>query len=232
MKSKPKKPNRFPSYSGSKKYPVLYLLHRIGGDEEEWIKGGTPHIILDNLYGDGKLEPMIVVLPNGRAMKKDRATGNIMDPEKVAEFTTFEDDLLKDLIPFIEANYPTLTNWENRAIAGLSMGGGQSLNFGLGNLGSFAWVGCFSSAPNTKAPELLVPDPKVARELLKLLWLSCGDKDQLIRFSERTHEYLVQHDVPHVYHVEPGSHGFKVWKNGPYNFSQLLFRPVDRGILN
>ncbi|WP_158858472.1 alpha/beta hydrolase [Lunatibacter salilacus] len=221
-----------PAYSETKKYPVLYLLHGIGGDEEEWLRGGIPHIILDNLYAEKKLEPMIVVLPNGRAMKNDRAMGNIMDREKVAAFATFEDDLLKDLIPFIEENYPVLTDRENRAIAGLSMGGGQSLNFGLGNLDTFAWVGGFSSAPNTKEPALLVPDPKEARELLKLLWLSCGDEDRLIRFSERTHEYLVKNDVPHIYHIEPGSHDFKVWKNGLYNFSQLLFRPVDKGILN
>jgi enterochelin esterase-like enzyme len=221
-----------PSYSESKKYPVLYLLHGIGGDEEEWLRGGTPHIILDNLYAEGKLEPMIVVLPNGRAMKNDRATGNIMDREKVAAFATFEDDLLKDLIPYIESTYPTHTDRENRAIAGLSMGGGQSLNFGLGNLDTFAWVGGFSSAPNTKEPEVLIPDPQKARDMLKLLWISCGDKDQLIRFSERTHEYLVQHDVPHVYLIEPGVHDFKVWKNGLYNLSQLLFRPVDEGILN
>lgn len=139
---------------------------------------------------------------------------------------------MKDPIPYIEENYPALTDRENRAIAGLSMSGGQSLNFGLGNLDTFAWVGGFSSALNTKEPALLVPDPKEARELLKLLWLSFGDKDQLIRFSERTHEYLVQHDMPHVYHIEPGSHDFKVWKNGLYNFSQLLFRPVDKRILN
>jgi enterochelin esterase-like enzyme len=221
-----------PSYSESSKYPVLYLLHGIGGDEEEWLRGGTPHIILDNLYAEGKLEPMIVVLPNGRAMKNDRATGNVMDREKVAAFATFEDDLLKDLIPFIESTYPTLTDRENRAIAGLSMGGGQSLNFGLGNLDTFAWVGGFSSAPNTKEPEVLIPDPQKARDLLKLLWISCGDKDQLIRFSERTHEYLVKHNVPHVYYIEPGGHDFKVWKNGLYNFSQLLFKPVDKGILN
>lgn len=221
-----------PSYSESSKYPVLYLLHGIGGDEEEWLRGGTPHIILDNLYAEGKLEPMIVVLPNGRAMKNDRATGNVMDREKVAAFATFEGDLLKDLIPFIESTYPTLTDRENRAIAGLSMGGGQSLNFGLGNLDTFAWVGGFSSAPNTKEPEVLIPDPQKARDLLKLLWISCGDKDQLIRFSERTHEYLVKHNVPHVYYIEPGGHDFKVWKNGLYNFSQLLFKPMDKGILN
>ena len=132
-----------PGYSKKKKYPVLYLLHGIGGDEKEWLRGGSPQIILDNLYAGNKLAPMIVVLPNGRAMKDDRAIGNVFDSAKVKAFSTFEKDLLHDLIPFIEKKYPVLKDREHRAIAGLSMGGGQSLNFGLGNLDTFAWVGGF-----------------------------------------------------------------------------------------
>lgn len=216
-----------PDFSKDKKYPVLYLLHGIGGDEKEWLKGGSPQIILDNLFAEGKIKPMIVVLPNGRAMKDDRATGNIMAPDKVQAFATFERDLLDDLIPFIEKTYPALTDREHRAIAGLSMGGGQSLNFGLGNLDKFAWVGGFSSAPNTKMPEVLVPNPEEAKKKLKLLWISCGDADGLINFSKRTHEYLLKNNVPHVYYLEPGGHNFKVWKNGLYMFSQFLFKPVD-----
>ena len=108
-----------PGYTKNKSYPVLYLLHGIGGDEKEWFNGGKPHVILDNLYADGKIEPMIVVLPNGRAMKDDRAAGNIMAPDKVQAFATFEKDLLVDLIPFVEKNYSTFTDREHRAIAGL-----------------------------------------------------------------------------------------------------------------
>jgi enterochelin esterase-like enzyme len=216
-----------PGYARKKKYPVLYLLHGIGGDEKEWLKGGNPQLILDNLYAEKKIEPMIVVMPNGRAMKDDRATGNIMATDKVAAFATFEKDLLDDLIPFIERKYAVLADREHRAIAGLSMGGGQSLNFGLGNLDKFAWVGGFSSAPNTKKPEELMPDPAEARKNLKLLWISCGDNDRLIAFSKRTHDYLFEHSVPHVYYIEPGVHDFKVWKNGLYMFSRFLFKPVD-----
>ncbi|MEF9477854.1 alpha/beta hydrolase-fold protein [Chryseobacterium sp. 1B4] len=91
-----------PGFKKGVKYPVLYLLHGIGGDEKEWFSQGKPNIILDNLYAQGKLQPMIVVLPNGRAMKDDRATGNIMAPDKVEAFATFEKDLLNDLIPFVE----------------------------------------------------------------------------------------------------------------------------------
>jgi len=216
-----------PSFSKNKKYPVLYLLHGIGGDEKEWLNGGSPQVILDNLYSEGKIEPMIVVMPNGRAMKDDSATGNIMAPDKVQAFATFEKDLLNDLIPFIEKKYPTLKDREHRAIAGLSMGGGQSLNFGLGNLDKFAWIGGFSSAPNTKMPQELVPNPEEAKKKLKLLWISCGDNDGLIYNSKRTHDYLFKNDVPHIYYIEPGVHDFKVWKNGLYMFSQFLFKPVD-----
>ncbi|WP_420155938.1 alpha/beta hydrolase-fold protein, partial [Siphonobacter sp.] len=216
-----------PGYAKNKKYPVLYLLHGIGGDEKEWLNGGKPQVILDNLYAENKLQPMIVVMPNGRAMKDDRPIGNIFDKEKVEAFSTFEKDLLNDLIPFVEKKYPALKDREHRAIAGLSMGGGQSLNFGLGNLDTFAWVGGFSSAPNTRKPEELVPNPEEAKKKLKLLWISCGDKDNLITFSKRTHDYLYEKKVPHVYYVEPGVHDFKVWKNGLYMFSQFLFKPVD-----
>jgi enterochelin esterase-like enzyme len=216
-----------PGYSKDKKYPVLYLLHGIGGDQKEWLNGGQPQVILDNLYAENRLEPMIVVMPNGRAMKDDRSTGNIMAPDKVQAFATFEKDLLKDLIPYIEKNYPVIKDAEHRAIAGLSMGGGQSLNFGLGNLDKFAWIGGFSSAPNTKLPAELVPDPEDARKKLKLLWISCGDKDGLITYSKRTHDYLNTNNVPHIYYVDHGYHDFKVWKNSLYMFSQLLFKPVD-----
>lgn len=221
-----------PGYSKNKQYPVLYLLHGIGGDEKEWLSHGQPQVILDNLYADKKIVPMIVVLPNGRAMKDDRAIGNIMEAPKVEAFATFEKDLLNDLIPFIQKTYPVLKNQENRALAGLSMGGGQSLNFGLGNLDTFAWVGGFSSAPNTKAPEVLVPNPDDAKKKLKLLWISCGDKDGLLNFSKRTHDYLAKNQVPHVYQVIPnGYHDFNIWKQNLYMFSQLLFKPVTADLI-
>lgn len=182
-------------------------------------------MILDNLYADKKIESMIVVMPNGRAMKDDRAEGNIMAPDKVQAFATFEKDLLNDLIPFIEREYPVFKDREHRAIAGLSMGGGQSLNFGLGNLDKFAWVGGFSSAPNTKTPQELIPNPEETKKMLKLLWISCGDKDNLITFSKRTHDYLIANQVPHVYYVIPGgAHDFKVWKESLYQFVCLIFK--------
>jgi len=216
-----------PGFVKGKKYPVLYLLHGIGGDEKEWFNQGQPQLILDNLYAEKRVEPMIVVLPNGRAIKDDRAGGNIMAADKVQGFATFEKDLLNDLIPYIEKNYPVIKDSEHRAIAGLSMGGGQSLNFGLGNLDKFAWVGGFSSAPNTKTPLELMPNPELAKTKLKLLWISCGDKDGLMNFSKRTHDYMKTNGVPHIFYVDHGYHDFKVWKNSLYMYSQLLFKPVD-----
>jgi enterochelin esterase-like enzyme len=211
-----------PGYSASMKYPVLYLLHGIGGDEEEWHKHGHPEVILDNLIADKKTVPIIVVLPNGRAQANDRAEGNIM--AAAPAFAVFEQDLLTDLIPFIQSKYSTQTNRENRALAGLSMGGGQSLNFGLAHLDTFAWIGGFSCAPNTKMPEELVPDPAKANEMLKLLWISGGDKDGLITFGQRTHLYLKEKKVKHIWNVDSGGHDFAVWKNNLYQFAQLIFR--------
>ena len=126
----------------TRQYPVLYLLHGIGGDENEWTRGGVANVILDNLYADKKAVPMIVVLPNGRAAK-DLGPRDPF-PRQSPAFAAFEDDLLKDLIPFIEKNYSAKTDRQSRALAGLSMGGGQSLNFGLSHLDTFAWVGGFS----------------------------------------------------------------------------------------
>lgn len=212
-----------PGYTMDRKYPVLYLLHGIGGDENEWARQGAPDVILDNLAADKKLVPMIVVLPNGRAGKDVTARDPI--PKQSPAFAAFEMDLIKDLIPFIEKTYSVKTDRESRALAGLSMGGGQSLNFGLNNLDTFAWVGGFSSAPNTKQPEELIKDSDEAIRKLKLLYVACGDKDGLFRISKNVHAMLDEKKVPHLYNVIPdGGHDFKVWKSDLYHFAQLLFR--------
>jgi enterochelin esterase-like enzyme len=211
-----------PGYAADKKYPVLYLLHGIGGDETEWQRFATPDVLLDNLIADGKAVPMIIVMPNGRAQKNDRAEGNIM--AAAPAFATFERDLLDDVIPAIQSRYSTYTNRENRALAGLSMGGGQSLNFGLTHLDVFAWVGGFSSAPNTKLPAELVPAPTQTKDKLKLLWLSCGNKDGLINISQGMHAYLKENGVPHIWHVDGHGHDATHWRNSLYYFAQKVFR--------
>ncbi|MFO0865470.1 MAG: alpha/beta hydrolase-fold protein [Gemmataceae bacterium] len=215
-----------PGYDKTAKYPVFYLLHGIGGDENEWFRGGAPQIILDNLYADKKATPMIVVMPNGRASKD--LTGRDPIPKQSPAFALFEKELLKDLIPFVEKTYPTKADRASRAIAGLSMGGGQSLNFGLGNLDTFAWVGGFSSAPNTRSPSTLIKDHSAAAKSLKLLYVACGDKDGLFKTSQGVHAMLDEKKVPHVYHVIPGGgHDFRVWKSDLWRFAQLVFREVE-----
>ncbi len=215
-----------PGYSADKKYPVLYLLHGIGGDENEWRRGGHPEIILDNLLADKKAEPMIIVMPNGRAQSDDRPGPNAM--QTAPAFGKFDQDLLGSLIPFIESKYSVKADRESRALAGLSMGGGQSFNFGLGNLDTFASVGGFSSAPNTKPAAELVPDPEKAKKQLKLLWISCGNKDGLIRISQGVHTYLKEKEVPHIWHVDEHAHDFQHWKKALYSFSQLIFKPTTK----
>jgi enterochelin esterase-like enzyme len=166
---------------------------------------------------------MIVVMPNGRASKDLTARDPI--PKQSPAFAAFEKDLLDDLIPHIEKNYSVIKDRESRALAGLSMGGGQSLNFGLGNLDTFAWVGGFSSAPNTKRPAELITDHDAAIKKLRLLYVSCGDKDRLLRVSEGVHEMLDEKKVKHRYNVIPGGgHDFNVWKSDLYHFAQLLFK--------
>ena len=222
-----------PGYSTDKKYPVLYLLHGIGGDETEWQRFATPNLILDNLIADGKATPMIVVMPNGRAQQNDRAEGDVF--RSAPAFAAFEQDLLQDVIPAIESRYSVQADREHRAVAGLSMGGGQALNFGLQHLDTFAWVGGFSSAPNTKAPSELVPDPAATKQKLKLLWLSCGNKDGLISISQRTHAYLKDNEVPHIWNVDSHGHDPTHWANNLYHFVQHIFndareeeRPTDQ----
>lgn len=211
-----------PGYSTDRKYPVLYLLHGIGGDETEWERFAHPDMLLDNLIADGKAVSMIIVMPNGRAQKDDRAGPNAM--ATAPAFAKFERDLLDDVIPAIESRYSVQADREHRALAGLSMGGGQALNFGLAHLDTFAWVGGFSSAPNTKPPAELVPDPAAAKEKLKLLWISCGNKDGLIRISQGVHAYLKEKQVPHVWHVDGNGHDATHWRNNLWLFAQHIFK--------
>ncbi|APZ93378.1 PVC-type heme-binding CxxCH protein [Fuerstiella marisgermanici] len=211
-----------PGYSSDTKYPVLYLLHGIGGDESEWQRFANPAVLFDNLFADRKAVPMIVVMPNGRAQKNDRAEGNVM--ASAPAFAVFEKDLLNDVIPAIEAKYSVDRSREKRAIAGLSMGGGQSFNFGLGNLDKFAWVGPFSAAPNTKPAEELIPDVAVAKAKLKLLWISCGNKDGLIRISQNVQRFLKKNEIDHVWHVDGHGHDPQHWSSSLYWFAQSVFQ--------
>lgn len=213
-------------YSADRKYPVLYLLHGIGGNQDEWRGYVRAHTILDNLIADGKAVPMIVVMPNGRALPDDRSPpeDRVFTPENAAGFARFERDLLDFLIPAVEAKYSAYADRKHRAIAGLSMGGGQALNFGLGHAEAFGWVGAFSPAPNTRPPTELFPDPEEAHRRFALLYLSCGNRDGLINVSQGVHAYLKQHRVTHVWNVDDHGHDGDSWANNLYHFAQRIFR--------
>jgi enterochelin esterase-like enzyme len=213
-----------PGYSTATKYPVVYLLHGIGGDETEWLRFAKPDILFDNLLADGKIVPFVAVFPNGRAQKNDHLQPGENAFATAPAFAVFERDLFDDVIPAIESRYSVKTDRESRAIAGLSMGGGQTLNFGLTHLDRFAWIGGFSSAPNTKPPAELIPDPAALKRQAKLVFLSCGNKDGLMDISQRMHAYLKEHGVPHVWHVDGNAHDPAHWRSALYGFTQRLFR--------
>src|SRR5436309_12233422 len=140
-------------------------------------------------------------------------------------FVRFEESLARETLAHVRrCSFTVQADREHRALTGLSMGGGQSLNFGLAHLDTFAWIGGFSSAPNTKRPAELLPDPDQAKKQLKLLWLSCGNKDGLIGISQGVHAYLKEHDVPHVWNVDSNAHDPTHWRNNLYYFLQKIFR--------
>ena len=192
----------------------------------------------DQLIADGKIQPVVMVFTNGDSsmtaeaiagagggawMGRGGARAGGIPTTYESWGTPFERDLLEDIVPFIDAHYSVYTDRDHRAIAGLSMGGGQTLNIGLNHPETFAWVGGFSAAPNTKAPAELVPDPAVPKRL-KLVWLACGSKDGLIRVSQGVHNYLKEKGVPHIWHVDGYAHDSPEWENNLYLFSQHLFK--------
>jgi enterochelin esterase-like enzyme len=233
-----------PGYSKDAKYSVFYLLHGAGDDETGWTQKGSADVILDNLHADKKIVPMIVVMPNGfarrpgaakpDAAKPDAAKPDAAKPDAAKpgagkrggmgrDNSAFADDLLKDIIPYVESHYAVRADRQSRAIAGLSMGGGQSLSIGLGHRELFAWVGGFSSAPSARLPDDLTAQPGDSPKGLRLLWLSCGDTDRLMERSKSFHASLEEKKVPHVWHIDSGGHAWPVWKNDLYLISQLLF---------
>ncbi|WP_377704314.1 alpha/beta hydrolase [Pseudoduganella sp. UC29_71] len=219
-----------PGYSQDGRYPVLYLLHGIGGNQDEWRGYVRAQAILDQLIAAGKAVPMIVVMPNGRALPDDRPppADRMFTSAHAEGFARFENELLATLIPAVESRYPTAAGARQRAIAGLSMGGGQALNFGLGHLDTFAWVAGFSPAPNTRSGAELLPDPGQARSRLALLYLSCGSKDGLISVSQGVHRHLAQQGIAHVWNVDEYGHDRDSWAENLYHFAQRIFRLPPR----
>ena len=212
-----------PGYGDGKNYPVLYLLHGVGDLDEGWINNGRANFILDNLLAEGKIKPMIVVMPYGHAR-----FANETPPQRSAlDRRAFEADLLEAIIPYIEKRYDAGQDRQNRAIAGLSMGGGQSLGIGLNHLERFAWVGGFSSAiftePKQAYPKLFEA-PEQANRQLKLLWIGCGKDDRLLSGSNKLVGALKEHGIDHTYRVSEGAHTWEVWRMYLAEFAPLIFR--------
>ncbi|MBN1127419.1 MAG: esterase family protein [Chitinispirillaceae bacterium] len=206
-----------PGYSTAKKYPVLYLHHGLTDDQTTWTNQtkGRAHNIMDNLYAQNKATPLILVMPDG-------AMGDQGDFNAYAKF---EEVLLMDLIPHIEATYSVSTDPLQRAIGGLSMGGGQSLNFGFKNYTVFSWIGAFSSAPNTIAAGTTIKDPADVNKHVKFTFLSCGTNDGLLSNTKNYHAFLDQNNIgPHMYQLEQGeAHSWTAFNRSLYNYVQRIF---------
>jgi len=211
-----------PGYSPDQRYPVLYMLHGLGNTHSEWTQRARAPIIADNLIAEGKIQPLVMVFPSGDATATvDNPGGSGREQEPYG--LPFEQDLLNDIIPFVEANYSVYTDRDHRALAGMSMGGGQTLNIGLSNIDKFGWIAAVASAPNTRPPAELVPDPAALSDL-HLLYLAVGSNDGLARISEGVHEYLLEHGVPHRWRLDDSGHDTAVMSSNFYHFVQLLFR--------
>lgn len=197
-----------PSYvrSADERFPTLYLQHGSGDNQATWVVHGKAHWILDNLIAQGKARPMVVVMMDGHAGDRS-ATG----PQ--ANTGAFERDLLQDVMPFVEANYRVKPDAANRCIAGLSMGGGQSLTVGLNHLDRFGWVAGFSSsAPSQDAIAELLKDPTAANAKLKLLWIACGKDDFLLKRNEEFIALLKEKGIEHQWRLTEGNHSWPVWR--------------------
>lgn len=213
-----------PGYEkNSTSYPVLYLFHGSGDNDATWTALGRAQFIADNLLAQQKARPMIIVMPDGHAYSGNptQVSTNLISRNVEA----FGDDLLKDVIPLIESTYRVKANRENRAIIGLSMGGGQSLGIGLRHRELFAWVGGMSSyLPN---PEKLVAETfPESKSDLKLLWFACGKDDRLVENARQLSAALKEKNIPHEFKETAGNHSWPVWRRYLGEFLPLLFPPT------
>ena len=213
-----------PEYAKTtRRYPVLYLLHGSNDTAAGWTMAGNANFVLDNLLADRKALPMIVVMPFGHATP----FGVPAPPGAVTNDALFEDYLLKDVIPTVETRYRVSPGRENRAIAGLSMGGGQSLRIGLGHLDLFSAVASFSGAVpgdfETRFAALL-KDSESTNQKIRTLWIGCGQQDSLFGRSKSLSELLTKYRVKHVFHPTDGVHNYTVWRKYLAEYVPLLFR--------
>ncbi len=220
-----------PNYGrSSDRYPVLYLFHGAGGDESGWTTNGRANLILDNLIADGKLKPLVVVMPYGYAYPPTSPLAE--GPEAMKrQRDHFSRDLIDDLIPYIQANYRVHTSREQRAIAGLSLGGGQALGIGLTRQDLFSRVAAFSPAIGAvTSPQAggldfapLLADAKKVNERLALLWVGCGTDDTLFTSNKEFASMLAAAGVKHIFRVTDGAHTWQVWRRYLNEVAPQLF---------
>jgi enterochelin esterase-like enzyme len=221
-----------PGYSKDKKYPVLYLLHGSGDNETGWVQKGSANVIMDNLYADGKAVRMIVVMPFGFTTHPGEPTRNpnATPEDRLKAAADWQKDLLTDVIPFIESHYPVIADQAHRGLAGLSMGGAQTIRIGPTHPDIFAYLGVFSAGirrptnPGEPDPTAAYPDAQTLNSHLKLFWISCGDKDRGLEGAKKLDEILTEKKVKHVWHEDSGGHEWPVWKNDLYLVAQRLFK--------
>jgi enterochelin esterase family protein len=210
------------------RYPVLYLLHGFSDDASAWTSVGRTHVIMDNLIAQGKAKPMIVVMPLGYGAPEilSRATGGMRDPSlSQRNMERFRQALLTEVIPQAEKTYQVSTDRKSRAIAGLSMGGAESLMTGLNNLDRFGWIGAFSSGGVGQDYDKSFPglDSKATGQL-RLLWIACGTEDRLIANNRKFREWLKSKGIEHTDIETPGTHSWMVWRRNLAEFAPLLFQ--------
>jgi len=217
-------------YDPAKKgtYPVLYLLHGYSDDASGWTAVGRANVILDNLIAQGKAKPMIVVMPLGYGtMEMIRGRWHSWDDHELRDrnFSKFREALLTEIMPRVESEYRTSKDRKERAIAGLSMGGSESLLTGLNNLDKFAWIGAFSSGgiPEDFSTDFPGLDAK-ANDQIRLLWIACGTDDHLITLNRNLREWLKSKGIRHTDIETPGMHTWMVWRRNLAELAGLLFR--------
>jgi len=220
-----------PAYDPAAKttYPVLYLLHGYSDDASGWSAVGRANVVLDNLIAQGKAKPMIVVMPLGYGtMEMVRVGwGGLSNHPEVREqnLTRFREALLTEVMPKVENEYRIAKNRDSRAIAGLSMGGSESLLTGLNNLDKFAWIGAFSAGGLPEPFEKDFPNfDSKANQQIQLLWIACGTEDRLITANRNLREWLKTKGVNHTDIETPGMHTWMVWRRNLADFAPLLFR--------
>ncbi|MDQ2711407.1 MAG: alpha/beta hydrolase-fold protein [Acidobacteriota bacterium] len=216
---------------GSTAYPVLYLLHGFSDDASGWTAVGKANLILDTLIAERKIKPMIVVMPLGygapEILHPNRTSGSPFQNAALREknFTNFRAALIDEVLPIVERSYRVNANRDARAIAGLSMGGAESLLTGLNRFDLFSYVGAFSAG--SLGEDLAVAFPQIsssANSKLHLLWIACGTEDRLITPNRALITWLKSKDI-HVTPIEtPGMHTWMVWRRNLIAFTPLLFR--------